>query len=97
MMASKPPPRGSRIAQPIGWLEAEIDHYLQNAVRVSRGLEPLPPPPPPGPDDKVTLLREREVHRRNGIGRVMRWKLEAKGRFPRRVKLPGFGDTADAT
>ena len=96
-MAKSSPQKGGRYGAPHGWLEHEVDHYLINSVRVSRGLPPLPEPAPPGLGDHVAILREPEVHRRTGISRVMRWKMERDGRFPRRIKLAGFGaENADA-
>jgi predicted DNA-binding transcriptional regulator AlpA len=83
-----------RFGRPIGWVETEIDWFVLNSIRIARGQPPLPPPePPPHP----VILREKEVHRRTGISRVMRWKLEQTGRFPARVHLGGFGEEpADA-
>ena len=31
-----------------------------------------------------SFLREREVHRRTGLSRTTRWRLERDGKFPRR-------------
>ncbi len=81
-----------RFGGPIGWLEHEIDHHNQNLIRAGRGLPPLPPPEMPS---HPVILREAEVKRRTGISRVMRWKLERAGRFPRRVSLDSFGRSAD--
>jgi predicted DNA-binding transcriptional regulator AlpA len=87
---------GGPYGRRIGWLEHEIDWYIQNLIRAGRGLPPLPPPDPAEHPHPV-ILREKEVHRRTGISRVMRWKLEKVGRFPRRVYLDGLGEeTADA-
>jgi predicted DNA-binding transcriptional regulator AlpA len=87
-------PVGGRFGRPIGWIEQEIDHYVLNMIRVARGLPRLPPPELPA---HPSILREKEVDRRTGIGRVQRWRLEKAGRFPKRVFLDGLGasDAAD--
>jgi predicted DNA-binding transcriptional regulator AlpA len=89
-------PRG-RFGSPVGWIEAEIDYYIVNQIRAARRLPPLPPPLPPEPGDHPKIIRVKEVERRTGMGRVVIWKLEKRGVFPRRVKLAGFGEeSADA-
>ena len=36
------------------------------------------------------IIRENECHQISGLGRVARWKLEKKGKFPKRIKLTDY-------
>lgn len=40
-------------------------------------------------DERLTdrFLRDREVRKLTGLSRTTRWRLEAKGQFPKRRKL----------
>ena len=86
--------RGETMAygEPVGWLEHEIDEWIFTRLRRGGGsARPVPEPPA-----HFVILREKEVHRRTGLSRVHRWRLESEGRFPRRVQLSDVGASRGA-
>jgi predicted DNA-binding transcriptional regulator AlpA len=81
---ANPPRKSGRYGPPIGWLEHEVDEWVRSRTRAATGSRVLPPQPPPA---HPVILRDREVEQRTGLNRVQRWRLEQKGKFPRRVHL----------
>ena len=75
---------------PIGWYRHEIANWVRGRLREATGepaMEPLPEPEFP------EIIREKEVERITGLGRVHRYKLEQRGLFPKHVRLHDKGST----
>jgi hypothetical protein len=69
--------RSGRYGGPYG----HLDHEITNWIRARAGLPLIDVP------ERPTIIREKEVKARTGLGRSWRWRLEKEGRFPRRVYL----------